>query len=44
MATLGNATVNAFFLPGSNVARQHTIVNATGDQQHMQFSRHLQHD
>jgi len=25
MATLGNATVNAFFLPGSNVARQHTI-------------------
>ena len=29
-ATLGGATVNAVFLPGSYVNRQYTIVNATG--------------
>jgi autotransporter-associated beta strand protein len=29
-ATLGGATVNALFLPGSYVNRQYTIVNATG--------------
>ncbi len=29
-ATLGGATVNAVFLPGSYVDRQYTIVNATG--------------
>ena len=29
-ATLGGATVNAVFLPGSFVAKQYTIVNATG--------------
>jgi autotransporter-associated beta strand protein len=29
-ATLGGATVNAVFLPGSFVDRQYTIVNATG--------------
>jgi uncharacterized protein with beta-barrel porin domain len=29
-ATLGGATVNAVFLPGSYVARQYTIVNAAG--------------
>jgi autotransporter-associated beta strand protein len=29
-ATLGSATVNALFLPGSYVSKQYTIVNATG--------------